>query len=173
MHFELSNKKTSFLKTRKFFNLISLGFVAAMIIGVTIFDMEGNFKFDVLMGPIFIGSFIIAAFIYLRKQKSISIFDVDEYGITVNNIKYSWSELKKYHLYGESQSERVGSTNYISVGNPYKNNPTQIFKIKKRGKLLNSWLNLEVDKERVEEFSNILSNKNIPHTSKWRLIFGA
>lgn len=173
MHFELSNNKKSFLKARKFINLISLGFIASIILGSTMFDIEGNFEFDFIMGPTFIGAFIIAVLFFLKKQKAISVFDINDAGITVDNVTYNWQDLKKYHLFGESQSEQVGTTSYFSVGNPYKYTPTQIFKIKKRGKLFNSWLNLEVDGERVDELSKVLSDNNITHTSKWRQVFGA
>lgn len=173
MRFELSNNKKSFLKARKFINLISLGFIAFIILSLTMFDIEGNFKFDPVMGPIFIAAFIIAALFFLRKQKSISAFDIDDNGITADNTTYNWQDLKNYHLLGESQSERVGTTNYFSIGNSYKHTSTQIFKIKKRGKFLNSWLNLEVDRERADELGKILSDNNIIHTSRWRQVLGA
>lgn len=173
MHFEVKKSKESFIKTRKFINLVSLIFIATIIIGsIFVTQADSNFMFDFMFNLIFIGSFALVIFIFLMKQKAFSTFDINGKGILVNKKIYNWKNLKKYHLLGESQSERIGITKIFDFVNIYKNTPTQIFKIKIKGKIFNSWVNLEVDQKKVKTLHEILNKKNIKHTPAWRHMIG-
>ncbi len=172
MHFELSHNKKSFLKNRKFINLVFISFIAALVFGVVFFNEEGKFSIDLGMGLIFLGAFIIATIIFLHKQKSFSTFEVDDFRLRVNNKNFLLSNFKKFHLLGESQSERFGSTRLIDPVNPYKYASTQIFRIKIKRKFFNSWLNLEVDREQADAFLKILIDHGVPHASKLSKLIG-
>lgn len=169
MHFELSNKK-DFFKSRQIVNLIVIGFITALVFGAALFDLEGNFKLEPF-GLFFVLAFVISLLFFLKKQKTVKTFDVDELGIKTDSKTYSWEELKKFHLLGEAQSERFGTTKLVDLVNPYKHTQTQIFRIKTK-KFINPWINLEIDKERVDELKNILTSHNVVHTSRWRLLVG-
>lgn len=107
------------------------------------------------------------------KQKACSNFIVSEKGIEVKGKIYSWEKMLRYHWLGEAQGERIGFGKYYDPFNPYQHTSTQIARIKiKKFSLTSSYINLELDKERVDELASLLEHYGVKHTSPFRLRLG-
>jgi hypothetical protein len=169
MHFEISEKNKKYKGSRLQSNIFSFTLLAVALTVITQINIDGKFQPDFRAAGFILICFVLSVLLFLSKQRSIGSFDVDDSGIIASNKHYGWSEMARYHILGDALSERSAqATRFQNSPNPYKSCNTQIFKIRLKNKFCNSHLNLEIDKEKVEEFMDVLAKHDITKTSKWR-----
>jgi hypothetical protein len=100
-------------------------------------------------------------------------FEVTEQGVRIGRKIWQWKQMRDFHMLGESQDERIGSTisfATLELVNPYIS--TDIITIRLKPAFLQRTLNLQVDPMRFSEFTGILSDHGINQTSRWKFYFG-
>ncbi len=112
-------------------------------------------------------------FVFFYKKINYNFF-VDDEGIGFKDKKFFWSDIKNYHMLGDSQDERFGlvSSKYTAtadINNPYYN--MNIFVLKTKSSFMGNSFRLQLSSDRVNEFEQILANKGILRESKARMYF--
>ena len=124
-----------------------------------------DFILTVLLSAIFVGV-VFFVFLHTKNNKD---FTVDDEGVVVGKKKYPWSDIKNYHLLGDSQSERIGlvtpkRTGGFDLLNPYYG--MNIYVLVTKTGFLNNSVRLQVSEERIAEFEQILASHNLQRETK-------
>lgn len=128
-----------------------------------------------LIKIVVIGGLIIAIISYLFFFKKIyNNFSLDDQGINISNRKIAWSDVKNWHMLGDSQDERTGlgsikRTGGFDVVNLYAG--MNIFVLKTKSGFINNTVRLQLSQERVEEFIQLLQNHGLMRETKTRMYF--
>lgn len=148
------------------------------ILGYAAYDSSENFNsFLTEFIPLSVFVVVVAKVFFFKKIKR--VFLTNEEGVIVDNTLYPWVGMKKFHMLGDSQDERVGLVTAriksldtgMDVINPYA--MTNVFIIQSKGGIFGKTLNLQVSPEQTEEFKRMLLDHNIRKESKLgMLVFG-
>ncbi|RMD59053.1 hypothetical protein D6821_02005 [Candidatus Parcubacteria bacterium] len=173
MRFNLSQDlKGKNIKGRWIVNLFLVGFLTFLFFGLVFVDEENNFQFSWKAVFFLVVLYFVVVYIFLRRQKAFSDFEVRDDGIVANGKIYPWQKLKRYHFLGESQSERFGTVRPYDPVNPFKGMNTVVVKIRTRHFFIHRWLGLEVASGRAKELISLLEKHGVHHTSRLKLDIG-
>lgn len=126
-----------------------------------------------LIKIVVIGGICIAVISYLFFFKKIhNNFSVDDQGVNVGNKKIAWSDVKNWHMLGDSQDERTGlgsikRTGGFDVVNPYYG--MNIFVLKTKSGFINNTVRLQLSQDRVDQFMLILQNHGLVRETKTKM----
>ena len=122
-----------------------------------------------------IGGICIMVISYLFFFKKIhNNFNVDDQGVNVGNKKIAWSDVKNWHMLGDSQDERTGlgsikRTGGFDIVNPYFGMNT--FVLKTKSGFINNTVRLQLSQDRVDQFMQILQNHGLVRETKTKMYF--
>jgi hypothetical protein len=120
-----------------------------------------------------IGGMAIVIISYLFFFKKIfTSFKVNEQGVSVGNKNIAWSDVKNWHMLGDSQDERTGlgsikKTGGFDVVNPYFG--MNIFVLKTKSGFINHTIRLQLSQDRANQFVQILQDHGLVRETKMRM----